>query len=260
MKKFITAFLCLTLCLFSITFFGCGNDAFAGNYKEATKEDVTLYAQEITDKEAKTTIDYSTGVEMKLDTNMTIDSVAMNAKIDFKMALVNDSLAMSGNMKATMNGQDVNSAVYYNNGYFYTNVSVVGVDVKIKQKVGIEEFIGSNFDVYAPEIAGIDLESLNLNSLLAMTAEYENVKFYIDSNEKEIKVKAVAVIPAETDGGEDLTVNYYVLLDANKNLLGAKIEFGSKTYGSFNASIAPYSGKVDIPKDSEYTDWSTLLQ
>lgn len=264
MKKIVTAFLCLTLCLFSLTFFGCGNDAFAGNYKEATKEDVTLYAQEVKNDGAKTTLDYSTGVEMKLfaDTKVQYsdaESVAIKANINFKMGIVNDKLAMSGNMDITAEGQSGKTDVYYNNGYFYTKMSVAGIDAKIKYKMDVESAIDGNFDRFMPAYTDISLEEINLESLLAVSEKSENVKFYIESTEKGTKIKMVTVIPGKTDGSKAMTTTYYVLLDANKNLLGVKIESDSE-YGKFNASIAPYGGRIDTPNDKDYADYSLVMK
>lgn len=262
MKKLLTVFLCLLLCFTAISFVGCGGDAFDGKYEEATQEEVALYAQQIEENKAETAIDYSTGVQVKMSFSMEYGETSAKGDIDYKMSLVDEQLAMSGNMKMEAAGLDMDCAVYYSDGYFYYAMKTSGVELKIKKQTSIDEVMEEWVDAYAGDISDI-----NLSSLLELVDMYEKMKdeveveidtkFFMEKKDDGVKIK-VSISQKETD---DTTTNqdYYLMFDASYNLIGVKID---AVYGNqyVHASIAPYSGNVDAPSNkTEYMDFSSIL-
>lgn len=268
MKKLITIMLCLILSLSVFATVGCGGGSvFNGNYKEATETEVEAFAQAVAEAEKGEEFNYNSGVKLELEISVESSEYNMDLSAEIKSIAVEEKLQMAGEM--TMSGimpgaeeevEESNSAkIYYVDDYMYLDTKIEGEEMKIKQPMTVDEFIGSAGSMGNMGDMGLDLDSVtSLSQLLESMGEIPNVKISIDNGKSNNKIKIEA-----TDEEMGAVGTAILVYDASYNLIAAKVEMEMSMQISDTESMAmstsvviePWSGSIDLPSDLDtYTE------
>lgn len=244
MKKLLTVTLCLILAISTAMMFGCEKSAFDGDYTEATATEVSAMAEQIAQAEGGEELDYSQGVKLVFDMDMSDGETTGGIEMNLKAIAVDNDLQMSGTM-ALVEGEESSSAeIYFAQEYIYTSATYEGQTVKIKMPMSIDDFIGN----YAGS-AGTDV-TYSIADVMEMVEGEENVKWYVEDKED---VKKIKVEYAEEGMGELKVVLVY---NAEYKLTAMSYEMNmSQTVGeetmelTLKMTVEPWSGTIELPSD-----------
>ncbi len=245
MKKIFAIVLSALLCLSLFMVAGCGS-AFDANYKETDAETMNEIVDKAEDAEAGTSIDYFKGVKLVIDVEMKMSAQgkteSMAVKGNMVMAAIDEKLAMSGEIKANGDGENVDGKVYYSDGYLYANGTYKNNTVKMKQEMPIEYFIDRYTDG-AEQMMDIAFAMRQFGSL-------EGAKFFQAEKDGNTYIKFTF------ESAEMGKVEMYFIFNADFNLIGFKMQSSGKMElggGSMESkmliSMEPYSGSINLPSD-----------
>ena len=243
MKKLLTVTLCLILAICTAMMFGCEKSAFDGDYTEATATEVSAMAEQIAGAEGGEELDYSQGVKLVYDMDISAGEMSGTVKMDLKAIAVDNDLQMSGEM--TVSGdEEISAEMYYTQGYFYANGTFEGQTRKAKMPMEIDDFIGN----YTGS-AGTDV-TYSIADVMEMVEGEENVKWYVEDKED---VKKIKVEYAE-EGAVELKI--VLVYNADYKLTAMSYEMNmSQTVGeetmemNFKMVVEPWSGTIELPSD-----------
>ena len=282
MKKLITILLCAVMALSVVAMTGCGDSTFNGNYKEATAEEVAAYAQTVSQDANNATLDYNSGIEVSVKSEMKItdatSTVEENAEIKGKAIAKDNALQMESSFKMSMeNSVDATASVsiegnaYFANDYIYANAKVTSADQTADQKVKVN----MPFDVFFDN--QVDVQT-DLSSILLEVQQYTamgiaNIKYEMETNDNGTKVR---ISVPQQDFSFDPTPTYSIsgsvkaefvfVYNAQNQIVAVKTVLESSgsttvegatmnTVQKQEAIVKPFSGSVSLPADLDtYTE------
>lgn len=170
-----------------LTFAACGQT------KKKTAEEV--YAEAVAKNAALT----STQADMTMDIDMDMGGMSLGMKMDMvmKMKKADDKYEMAMTGGTTVMGQSIDMAVYYKDGYTYTNA----MGTKVKQATPLEE-IAKQAESMTMESAPVDyLENLAMTEADGVTTltydiSQDKMKEYFD---EAMKATGESTIPEGTE-------------------------------------------------------------
>ena len=245
MKKIFAIVLSALLCLSLFMVAGCGS-AFDADYKETDAETMNEIVDKVEDAEEGTSIDYFKGVKLVIDVKMNMSvqgkTESMAVKSNMVMTAVDDNLIMSGEIKADTDDGKVDGKVYYSDGWLYANGTYKDNQIKMKQAMPIEYFIGHYTDG-AEQMMDIAFAMRQFGSL-------EGAKFFQAEKDGNTYIKFTF------ESAEMGKVEMYFIFNADFNLIGFKMQSSGKMEldgGSMESkmliSMEPYSGSINLPSD-----------
>ena len=267
-KKILAVVLGLVLCLGMTMMVGCGDSAFSGNYVEADSNTITTFSesvQQAEDEGASQKVDFNAGVRAKVY----METEGMKLTSDYTMALVDDTFKLAGNLDMQMemdyggvaSKNITKGKFWYADSYMFMDAnatSVLGdnsttVALKGKMPMDIEE-------VLLTYGGGEQLETLPLAEYVQYV-ESEHVKFYIDNESENKKVKIV--FDNLVEDGDQIDGTIIFVYDVDFNLIATSMDLTTTiTYGGetetfiTRISVEPFDGAINVPADA--MTWTTI--
>lgn len=242
MKKLLSLFLALVLCCGVIALTGCGDkdtttvDAtFAGNYVEATAEDVEAIEHEAALKgEEGTTIDYADGVCISINMIMAEDNMPVSVNETLYCSSIDNKLVMQGFASTSVMGINMSGSIYFTDGYIYMNMA----GLKMKVETGLDGYISDNIG-----------EALSdLGTILEDVRELSGVKYAIDRSSFDGKLKVKISYSDVIDGNCEVCFVYNPDMSLSAIKINQSMTFGGITE-AMDISIKPWDGMVQLPAD-----------
>ncbi len=302
MKKLLTILMCLVLSLSMALAVGCGGEggasvgsddpAFAGNYKEATKQELLDFADELEEVEGAYELDWSKGLKMEYKQKSDIvatglmegqeDSYGVKADstMSFITSNVDGNFLMSGamNIVGTANGEaaNVNAKYYYANSKLYTESDGVKTCIDMANY----EDVFSNFALALSMLENLDVASAirDLESEASTApvpgAEFE-YSYSMDKSEEGTKLKVACTGDMDvSESGVSMELSFDAVIvfafNAENKLIAYNTDmimymdmdmgdYGSVTTDSVvSMFIAPNDTEVELPSDLESYNNSAL--
>lgn len=248
----LSAVLLLTV---SLPMFGC--DALNG---------YETYNKAMEKTKALTDLDYS----IKLDASVSVSgsTIAMKSSGALKQKMQNDSMTMSGNMIISLLGNDIDTNIYYADGFAYYDYKSMGM--KVKMNLSIEEMLDST----AGNVLDFDTNAIKVDEIIKEDGGYT---YKVTLAGDAVKDTIIGMTKSLTENlGDDLSgISFSDIIATytikNDYVMYQKLEF------TMNANIEPLSAMsmnfvmeynlnnpgtpvtIDVPGDlDEYTDFGNL--
>ena len=273
MKKLFTITLWLVTAICALTFSGCGNSYFNGNYSQTSKEDVIAYADDLSS--SSNDINYIDGYKLEIELDVSMNEgdaffTDVETEIMLKLVNVEDSLQMQGEIDMDMSTDGVKTGisgdVYLKDGWLYTDGKLTAngtsVTTKTKQQTNVDDFIDDM-------LAGFDyLINVDIFDALDLDEVYDcDIEIYWEKTTEETKIKIV--VPKNTYSIEEygevyagnISGEFYFIYDSNNKLTAMMFEMESTQTTSQDGvllsaieyeikySITPYSQSISMPSN-----------
>ena len=270
MKKLFTITLWLVTAICALTFSGCGNSYFNGNYSQTSKEDVIAYADNLSS--SSNDINYIDGYKLEIELDVSMNegdaySIDLETEIMLKLVNVENSLQMQGEIEMDMTTEGVETGisgdVYLKDGWLYTDAKLkangTSVSTKTKEQTGVDDFVEEM-------LAGFDyLINVDIFDALDLDEVYDcDIELYWEKTTEETKIKIV--VPKNTYSIEEygevyagnISGEFYFIYDSNNKLTAMMFEMESTQTTSQDGvllsaieyeikySITPYSQSISM--------------
>lgn len=251
MKKVIISIVMAVLMALALALTGCGEtpSVFEGNYKTASKEEVTAFAEEA-EKSVGRELDFSQGVSVSGSMKSSMNgSELMNLEFSYKMKGTAEKIEFAGTIKS-QGSTAMDANVYYKDGYMYINGSTSGVTVKNKKAISIEEMMSQFGGGLAESYGSLAVILENYGGIEELP---EGVKISFDLGKDAKKVKVEITVSEEGTTSETVI---YMVYDTNYNITALKVDsknsfdmYGMKSDSEMSIVVEPYDGKIELPSD-----------
>ena len=213
-KKLLALVLGLVVAFSAISFTACGKSVFDGKYEEASKEEITAFANELKNVQGSL-LDYKEGFKIEIGAGLEItDLLDMEGEIEAQMGVEADTNKILAKLTASMEGTTVNpetdeesklkaeakaylaDKIYldlyakYNDDEPQTDKTIMGDNVYTADM--LDEYSGATIGAM---IGDVEKE---VNDLFAMLEANEALNLLIDNRGDDTKLKVEAKEMAST--------------------------------------------------------------